>query len=107
MHFFTGIIISALAVCGACASTVNLPAEGKVFTATPESPAYASQILQLASTQPAVSEKEPTDVGANLPYVCPMHPDVQSDKPGKCPKCGMKLEMREKHEHQEGSHEHH
>ena len=26
-------------------------------------------------------------------YTCPMHPDVVSDKPGKCPKCGMKLEV--------------
>jgi FtsP/CotA-like multicopper oxidase with cupredoxin domain len=24
-------------------------------------------------------------------YVCPMHPEVKSDKPGKCPKCGMAL----------------
>ena len=24
-------------------------------------------------------------------YVCPMHSDVVSDKPGKCPKCGMDL----------------
>jgi FtsP/CotA-like multicopper oxidase with cupredoxin domain len=24
-------------------------------------------------------------------YVCPMHPDVTSDTPGSCPKCGMKL----------------
>jgi Cu2+-exporting ATPase len=26
-------------------------------------------------------------------YVCPMHPDVTSDTAGKCPKCGMDLEM--------------
>ncbi|MDF1530607.1 MAG: heavy metal-binding domain-containing protein, partial [Sedimenticola sp.] len=25
-------------------------------------------------------------------YTCPMHPEVQSDKPGPCPKCGMALE---------------
>lgn len=24
-------------------------------------------------------------------YTCPMHPEVQMDKPGTCPKCGMKL----------------
>ncbi|WP_255350539.1 heavy metal-binding domain-containing protein [Flavobacterium sp. AED] len=24
-------------------------------------------------------------------YTCPMHPEVQSDKPGNCPKCGMAL----------------
>lgn len=26
-------------------------------------------------------------------YQCPMHPDVISDKPGKCPKCGMDLKL--------------
>lgn len=28
-------------------------------------------------------------------YKCPMHPEVTSDKPGKCPKCGMFLEKVE------------
>ncbi|MDD2679263.1 MAG: copper-translocating P-type ATPase [Candidatus Omnitrophica bacterium] len=25
-------------------------------------------------------------------YICPMHPEVAQDKPGDCPKCGMRLE---------------
>jgi heavy metal translocating P-type ATPase len=29
---------------------------------------------------------------ANAPHVCPMHPDVRSIGPGRCPKCGMALE---------------
>jgi len=27
-------------------------------------------------------------------YTCPMDPEVQSDKPGKCPKCKMNLEKK-------------
>ena len=29
-------------------------------------------------------------------YTCPMHPEVTSDKPGKCPKCGMSLVQKGK-----------
>jgi Cu(I)/Ag(I) efflux system membrane fusion protein len=28
---------------------------------------------------------------SKLRYFCPMHPEVISDEPGKCPKCGMDL----------------
>lgn len=28
-------------------------------------------------------------------YTCTMHPEVRSDKPGDCPKCGMKLVIME------------
>jgi hypothetical protein len=36
---------------------------------------------------------EPTVTEASI-YTCPMHPEVQADKPGDCPKCGMPLEKK-------------
>jgi hypothetical protein len=32
---------------------------------------------------------------ASKSYSCPMHPDVTSDNPGKCSKCGMNLKKIE------------
>jgi hypothetical protein len=32
--------------------------------------------------------------GIEAGWVCPMHPEVVSDKPGSCPKCGMDLERK-------------
>ena len=40
------------------------------------------------------SQPQPTSAGKNVEYVCPMHPEVVSDHPGSCPKCGMALEPR-------------
>lgn len=43
-------------------------------------------------------------------YVCPMHPEVMSDKPGSCPKCGMNLKPKTmdmdemKHDHSKMEH---
>src|SRR5450759_2150332 len=33
-----------------------------------------------------------TKVATSGKYTCPMHPEVQADQPGSCPKCGMALE---------------
>lgn len=38
------------------------------------------------------AKKETKD--AAVIYTCPMHPEVTSDKPGKCPKCGMDLRKK-------------
>jgi len=35
-----------------------------------------------------------------MTYTCPMHPEVQSDKPGNCPKCGMKLVPKKEKAHE-------
>ena len=41
----------------------------------------------------AVIAKPTMTMGSKLQqkYTCPMHPEIVSDKPGKCPKCGMNL----------------
>ncbi|RXP54814.1 hypothetical protein EC396_08860 [Lutibacter sp. HS1-25] len=44
-------------------------------------------------------------------YTCSMHPEVISDKPGECPKCGMnlvekKMEMKKMDDKKEDGHKH-
>ena len=64
--------------------------------------AAALLVLSMQWLPRAVTASGPSDtdhgktVSGTLPekitYSCPMHPEVKSDKPGKCPKCGMFLE---------------
>jgi len=58
--------------------TENYRAEDKVYDALPDCCKY---------------ERASTEMAAD--YTCPMHSDVHSDKPGKCPKCGMALVKKE------------
>ena len=41
------------------------------------------------SNQKTATKNQNTE--ATKTYTCSMHPEVISDKPGKCPKCGMEL----------------
>jgi Cu+-exporting ATPase len=41
----------------------------------------------------ATAKDEPKAKGTAI-YTCPMHPEVQQDHPGDCPKCGMALEPK-------------
>ena len=60
---------------------------------------------QQSKDKPEQSDNEKTEEPitgeetAKVEYTCTMHPEVISDKPGKCPKCGMELVKKE------GSHE--
>lgn len=43
---------------------------------------YSHTSLQSMSIEPAPD---------TIIYTCPVHPEVKSDRPGKCPECGMDL----------------
>ncbi len=58
--------------------------------------ALCSLLFFAASAQDMSGMKMPAKKEAAAPtsktiYTCPMDPEVRSDKPGKCPKCGMDL----------------
>jgi hypothetical protein len=44
-----------------------------------------------ACKQSNAGKKKDTKEQVAVVYTCPMHPEVKSDKAGKCPKCGMTL----------------
>src|SRR5262245_25654252 len=47
-----------------------------------------SIVTTFAYSMPALAQRKQQQP---VVYSCPMHPDVTSKKPGKCPKCGMTL----------------
>jgi len=57
-------------------------------------PIIAIVIVAVAALSCESIEKNHSDdthTGSMQEYTCPMHPEVISDKPGSCPKCGMDL----------------
>ncbi|MCA9307124.1 MAG: hypothetical protein KDA16_11355 [Phycisphaerales bacterium] len=83
-------------VSAGCARTrsVDAIALGSPASAQSESIAFDPPENPLAHPiEPTPDAPEPgsaTDRGMTV-YVCPMHADVRSDRPGDCPKCGMAL----------------
>ncbi|MFO8082474.1 MAG: heavy metal-binding domain-containing protein [Armatimonadota bacterium] len=49
-------------------------------------------VTQPTDTAVAIDEHAAAhDVEGEFTYTCPMHPDVQQNRPGNCPECGMFL----------------
>lgn len=42
----------------------------------------------------AASDSTTAPASLATQYTCPMHPEVVTDHPGKCPKCGMDLVVK-------------
>lgn len=98
------IILVAFILAGCAVRTFEVPANHPASPAASEAPVQPeSTTLKVES----LNQAPPTEDGAPFagdthqqrgqaaavaPYQCPMHPDVQSDKPGRCPKCGMNLQ---------------
>jgi FtsP/CotA-like multicopper oxidase with cupredoxin domain len=86
-------------------ATIDVDAEpvskalAESFDVLRRNPEWASERERLApyfdadpdKTLGLVAEMDMGADGESTTFVCPMHPDVVSDAPGKCPKCGMKL----------------
>lgn len=68
---------------------------------------FTSCIVTFKTNGKTVTAKFKAAKSVAKTYTCSMHPEVTSDKPGKCPKCGMDLvEKKEEHHHSEGDHKH-
>lgn len=112
------VLGSLLVALGGCVGPVQIAPLPYAHPANPEAPAGA--LLPLATGLDAADEPSG---GANREmsahsshatgeakptgkYQCPMHAAVRSDRPGRCPVCGMKLvERQEGDEQREGQHE--
>ncbi|MFA6472082.1 MAG: efflux RND transporter periplasmic adaptor subunit [Candidatus Latescibacterota bacterium] len=73
---------------------MDMPATEKK-TAPPEKKAQEMRGMNM-DTGKKTDTVKPAPSGKNgekkkTIYTCEMHPEIQSDKPGNCPKCGMKL----------------
>lgn len=66
-----------------------------------QTPGISHEMAGMSHPMPGVQHDHqspgtvPATTQAALLYTCRMHKEVVSDKPGKCPECGMKLVMKQ------------
>jgi Cu(I)/Ag(I) efflux system membrane fusion protein len=73
------------------ASIVPMPGSMPAPTRTPI-PRMPAAPARVAPAIPMPRSPAPSATPAGTVYSCPMHPEVTSPVPGKCPKCGMDLQ---------------
>ena len=90
-------------------ATVTLTPSGDdgFSVANNKASSFISCVVTFKVNGKTVSAKFGTEKSVTKIYACPMHPDVTSDEPGNCAKCGMDLvEKKEKHHHNGSDHKH-
>ncbi|MET4108550.1 MULTISPECIES: heavy metal-binding domain-containing protein [Hymenobacter] len=80
---FAAVLASVSILASGCSDNANKGGTTDATTTT-TAPAANSDTTAASAAGSATEAK----VGQ---YTCPMHPEVVSDQPGKCPKCGMTL----------------
>lgn len=84
------MLLNACATAGMTAREANGPAS---LSAPQGEVAPVADVLRRDPLEDLLND-EPSQEGADVEYVCPMHPDVVSGVPGRCPRCRMPLEER-------------
>ncbi|MDQ1856321.1 multicopper oxidase domain-containing protein [Chryseobacterium sp. WLY505] len=78
------------------------PTETKINKVSKAKVAEKTKIIK-SSVKPEIKKVLPVKnkalTQAQTTYTCTMHPEIVSDKPGKCPKCGMELVEKEAQSH--------
>ncbi len=104
------LVLIASTITHGCADPVEVwPPDwhpARADAAAPATPFRGTALVGAAPVEPAQPGVVPPNAGSNehahhhdhapeheaeAAYVCPMHPDVKSNKPDECPKCGMDL----------------
>lgn len=105
MRFSTLTLLCSLALAAGCSSPPPSRGPDPSDPGASETP-WVAPVDRLAGDMESLA---PPAAVEGATYTCPMHPEVKSDKPGTCPKCGMNLEIVKAPDHGETNpkeHEH-
>jgi Cu+-exporting ATPase len=80
--------------CQGCATKFAADPQKYLHAKSPASAHGDGALLSLGGIQPAktMHPAAPIPPAKSASYICPMDPEVNQDRPGPCPKCGMALE---------------
>jgi hypothetical protein len=81
------IVVTILTACSGSTSA-TVPAADTTAKASTDT---SAKMVVMDTTKMPMDTMKTSSTTSVVKYTCKMHPEVISDKPGKCPKCGMEL----------------